>query len=91
MPSASGPVDRAGVALPPVYPAAPPGVLRLPETQSLPVGATAAPGQGGVPVVPGVARDRPAWTPAHLEPVVGIDAHGRVRSFLEYTPGRFER
>jgi hypothetical protein len=92
VPGTTGPVDRVGVAIPPVYPGVPPGFLRLPETHSLPVGATAAPGRGGVPpVVPGAVGDRPVWSPARLEPVVGIDAHGRVRSVLEYTPGRFER
>jgi hypothetical protein len=35
--------------------------------------------------------DRPVWKPARLEPAVGIDGRGRVRSILEYTPGRFER
>jgi hypothetical protein len=92
VPGTTGPADRVGVAIPPVYPAAPADFLRLPETLSLPVGATAAPGQGGVPpAMPGPAGDRPAWSPARLEPVVGIDAHGRVRSVLEYTPGRFKR
>ena len=92
MPGATGPVDRAGVAIPPVYPASPPGFLMLPETRSLPVGPTTAPGQGASgPVGPGVHGDRPAWSPARIEPVVGLDAHGRVTSILEYTPGRFER
>ena len=86
------PVDRAVVAIPPVYPVPPPGFLRLPETRSVPVGSTAGPAQGGPgPVAPGVPGDRPAWSPARLEPVVGIDARGRITSVLEYTPGRFDR
>ncbi|HWC03222.1 MAG TPA: hypothetical protein VHF87_10650 [Methylomirabilota bacterium] len=92
MPGTTGPIDRTTVAIPPAYPAPPPGFLRLPDTQSLPVGATAAPSQGGPPPpAPGAPADRPVWRPGGLEPAVGIDAQGRVRSILEYTPGRFER
>jgi hypothetical protein len=105
MPGTTGPVDRAVVAIPPVYPGTPPGFLRLPETQSAPVGPAATPGfPGPGPVVPGVHRDprfpgpepvpgadRPVWSPARLEPAVGVDARGRVTSILEHTPGRFER
>jgi hypothetical protein len=38
-----------------------------------------------------IEEGRPVWTPARLEPAVGIDGRGRVTSILEYTPGRFER
>jgi hypothetical protein len=103
MPGTTGPADRAVVAIPPVYPGTPPGFLRLPETQSTPVGTTVAPGfPGPGPVLPGAlpdprfpgpvpGGDRPVWSPARLEPAVGIDARGHVTSILEYTPGRFER
>jgi len=90
--SAAPPVDRAVVAIPPVYPVPSPGFLQLPETRSAPVGSTAGAVLGGPrPVAPGVPGDRPAWSPARLEPVVGIDARGRITSVLEYTPGRFDR
>ena len=86
------PVDRAVVAIPPVYPVPSPGFLRLPETRSVPAGSMAGPVLGGPsPVAPGVPGDRPVWSPARLEPVVGIDARGRITSVLEYTPGRFDR
>jgi len=106
MPGATAPVDRTTVAMPPVYPAPPPGFLRLPDTRLAPIAPPAAavsvngvvvpgvqantllPGQG--PVLRPFAADRPVWTPARLEPVVGLDANGRVTSILEYTPGRFE-
>ena len=91
-PGTTAPVDRTVVAIPPVYPGSLPGFLRLPETQSLPAGSTAVPGFGGPgPIAPGIHGDRPVWSPARLEPVVGIDAQGRITSILEYTPGRFER
>jgi hypothetical protein len=107
IPGTTGPVDRAVVAMPPIYPGSSSGLLRLPETQSARVGPTAAPGfPGPGPVVPGVPRDsrvpgpgpvaagigdRPVWRPARLEPVVGVDGRGHITSILEYTPGRFER
>lgn len=54
----TGPVDRAVVAMPPIYPSSSSGFLRLPETQSAPVGPTVAPGfPGRGRVVPGVHRD----------------------------------
>lgn len=54
----TGPVDRAVVAMPPIYPSSSSGLLRLPETQSTPVGPTVAPGfPVPRPVVPGVRRD----------------------------------
>lgn len=74
---ADGAPDRHAVPLPPVYPAPPAGFLRLPDTRTEPV---------RVP-----PTDPTAWTPSRLEPVVGIDARGRIRSILEYTPGRFAR
>jgi hypothetical protein len=43
-----------------------------------------------IPVTRALTQDRPVWTPSRLEPVVGLDANGRVTSILEYTPGRFE-
>jgi hypothetical protein len=96
MPGLTGPVDRTAVAIPPIYPAAPAGFLRLPDTQSLPVGGTPGPALAGPGSVvrgaaPGLPDDRPAWRPARLEPVVGVDARGHVTSVLEYSPGRFER
>ena len=106
IPATTGPADRAAVAMPPTYPGVPSGFLRLPETQSAPIGPTVAPSfPGPGPVVPGVPReprfpgpgpvapgmDRPFWRPARLEPAVGIDPRGHVTSILEYTPGRFER
>jgi hypothetical protein len=107
IPGTTGPVDRAAVAMLPIYPSSSSGLLRLPETQSAPVGPMAAPGfPGPGPVVPGVPRDprvpgpgpvaagigdRPVWRPARLEPVVGVDGRGHITSILEYTPGRFER
>ena len=84
MPGTTGPVDRTVVAIPPVYPASPPGFLRLPETRSAPVGPSVAAGFAG-------RDDRPLWSPARLDAVVGVDARGHVTSILEYTPGRFER
>jgi hypothetical protein len=85
-------VDRAVVAIPPVYLVPSPGFLRLPETRSVPVGSTASPVLGASgrigPEDPG---GQPAWTPARLEPVVGIDARGHITSILEHTPGRFHR
>lgn len=94
------PIDRAPVAMPPIYAAPPASFLRLPETRSTPVAAVL----DRVPSLPGpspvtepvaglsvVTADRPTWSPARLEPVVGIDARGRVTSVLEYTPGRFDR
>jgi hypothetical protein len=85
-------VDRVRVALPPIYPAPAPGFLRLPETRSAPVAGAGSPAPAGaLPRPPARPGDGPAWTPARLEPVVGIDRHGRVTSILEYTPGRFER
>jgi hypothetical protein len=90
--SAISPVDRAVVVLSPVYPVPPPGFLRLPDTQPAPAGSVAGPVLGGPrPVAPGVPGDRPVWTSARIEPVVGIDARGRITSILEYTPGRFDR
>jgi hypothetical protein len=106
MPGATAPIDRTTVAMPPVYPAPPPGFMRLPDTRLAPIAPPAAavgvstfvvpgvqanvplPGQG--PLLRSLAADRPVWTPARLEPVVGLDAGGRVTSILEYTPGRFE-
>jgi hypothetical protein len=89
------PIDRAVVAIPPVYPAPAPGLLRLPETRSAPIGPARALSDlvpGGVAAVPpGAPADRPIWTSARLEPVVGLDARGRITSILEYTPGRFDR
>jgi hypothetical protein len=90
VPSPISPVDRAVVAIPPVYLVPPPGFPRLPETRSVPVGSTASQVLGGA-VAPGVPGDRPAWSPARLDPVVGIDARGGITSVLEYTPGRFDR
>ena len=84
MPGMTGPVDGTVVSIPPVYPGSPPGFLRLPETHSAPVGPTVAPGFAG-------RDDRLLWSPARLDPVVGVDARGHVTSILEYTPGRFER
>jgi hypothetical protein len=90
-----GPVDRAGVAIRPIYPAPAPGFLRLPETRSLPSSPARLahdPAQGVVaPASPTAGADRPVWQPARLEPVAGVDAQGRITSILEYTPGRFER
>jgi hypothetical protein len=70
------PVDGTIVTLAPVYPPASAGFLRLPDTRSAPV-RHEAPGR--------------VWSPAQLEPVVGLSAEGRITSILEYTPGRFER
>lgn len=104
-PGTVGPVDRTVVAVPPVYPSPPSGFLRLPDTQSAPVQPIPAPGpqplgprvqqdprlSGAGPGVATIEEGRPVWTPARLEPAVGIDGRGRVTSILEYTPGRFER
>ncbi|MGH7357275.1 MAG: hypothetical protein ACREJR_00500, partial [Candidatus Rokuibacteriota bacterium] len=89
------PIDRAVVAMPPVYPAPAPGLLRLPETRSAPMMPArrlpeAVPGSL-TSVLPTVPTDRPVWHPARLEPVPAIDARGRVTTILEYTPGRFDR
>jgi hypothetical protein len=104
-PGTTGPIDRTTVAMPPVYPAPGPGFLRLPDTRVAPVPSPAAALPGGGlagsqvqssplpgqwPGVLQLTQDRPVWTPARLEPVVGLDANGRVTSILEYTPGRFE-
>jgi hypothetical protein len=94
------PVDRRVVALPPVYPATPAGFLRVPDTRSAPVPLPVAPGRPPAVTAEGVgdAARAPAvpvaprvWVPSRLEPVTGIDGHGRVASVLEYTPGRFAR
>jgi hypothetical protein len=106
MPGTTGPIDRTTVALPPVYPAVPPGFLRLPDTRTAPVTSStplssfsrsATPGVPSLspvgapgPVTQGLTPGRLVWIPARLEPVVGRDANGRVTSILEYTPGRFE-
>jgi hypothetical protein len=105
MPGTTGQIDRTTVALLPGYPAVP-GFLRLPDTRVAPInppapassiGRSAMPGVQGIPalagpgpVTRGLTADRPVWTPARLEPVVGLNANGRVTSVLEYTPGRFE-
>jgi hypothetical protein len=90
------PLDRAIVAVPPIYPAPSGGFLRLPETRSTPVRSGEVrsgedPNLRHAPALPGPPGDRPIWRPSRLEPAVGIDARGRVTSTLEYTPGRFER
>ena len=106
MPGTTGPIDRTTVALPPTYPAPPTSFLRLPSTRIAPVkppaparfsnGSVVPGGQGTLwlpgpgPATRAVTADRPVWTPARIEPVVGLDANGHVTSVLEYTPGRFE-
>lgn len=89
------PVDRAIIVMPPVYPAAGRGLVRLPETRALPlppVRIPADPVLGGAGSGPGAAPgDRPVWQPARLDAVAGVDARGWLTSILEYTPGRFER
>jgi hypothetical protein len=89
------PIDRTVVAIPPVYPASAPGLLRLPETRSAPIAPArrlpeAVPG-APTSVVPTAPTERPVWHPARLEAVPAIDARGRVTTILEYTPGRFDR
>jgi hypothetical protein len=98
--SPGAPIDRAIVAIPPVYPVPAVGFLRLPETRSAPVRPVRplhAPVPGGPAVVhPEVTGDRvtaerPRWQPARVEPFPVIDARGHITAILEYTPGRFER
>lgn len=58
IPGTTGPIDRAVVAMPPIYPSSSSGLLRLPETQSAPVVQRVSPGfPGPGRVVPGVHRD----------------------------------
>lgn len=106
MPGTTGPIDRTTLALPPIYPAPPPGFRRHPDTRLAPVvppapasstngsvvpGVQGLPGRPGPgPVTRGFTADRPVWTSARVEPAVGLDSNGRVISILEYTPGRFE-
>lgn len=72
--------DRRYLALPPAYPAPPAGFFPLP-----------AAGVPSVPRDPATPADRPTWTPARTEVVIGLDARGRITSVLEHTPGRFGR
>lgn len=84
MPGTTGPVDRAVVAMPPIYPSTSSGVLKLPDTQSTPVGPTVAPGfPVPGPVVPGVHRDPRFPGAGPVAP--GIDDHRPV-----WRPARLE-
>lgn len=78
-------VDRRYVIIPPAYPAPPPGFLPLPSSGSPLVLREPGIRDSGAP------PDRPIWTPARTEVVVGIDSKGRITNVLEYTPGRFDR
>jgi hypothetical protein len=74
MPGTTGPVDRAGVAMPPIYPGIPAGFLRLPETQSAPVAPMVLPGFSGPgQVVPGVGGDPRFPGPGPVAPRVDGD------------------
>jgi hypothetical protein len=84
IPGTTGPVDRAAVAMPPIYPSASLGFLRLQETQSAPVGSTVAPSfPGPGPVVPGVHRD--PRSPGPGQAAAGIDGNRPV-----WRPARLE-
>lgn len=84
MPGTTGPVDRTIVAMPPIYPGPSPGFLRLPETQSAPVGPTVAPGFADPgAVVPGVRRD--PRLPGPEPGATGIDGDRPL-----WRPGRLE-
>jgi hypothetical protein len=82
-----GPLDRRPLILPPAYPAAPPGSLRLPDPTP--------------PLIlrePGVPADRrgppgpdSSWTSGRTDLVPSINPQGRIIQQLEETPGRFER